>query len=357
MSKRRTGWKTPYPNPLPPVELPLEMAEDGWKILSRSPWYAMHPDGRLFPLVTKTIPKPWKNPDGYMIVGFIGKDGKHTRSSIHRLLMETFVPIPDELKHHEKLVVNHIDAIRDHNELSNLEWTTYRGNNLHAGMMGRTNRWHPMLVLDLETDQELFFESAIEYGRQHGLTKDAVLYRLRTDGQRVFPERRLYKMIHSPTPWMQVPEDLLIEFGVHRKVNIKLLETGEVKTFDTQKDLARWLNRSEGFVSQWLNTPGQPVCPGCFLLKYVSDRTPWREVMDPWGELADGGLERPIIVKEVETDKVSVYGSLAQVGKVYGMGITTVHYRVSAMPGKVKKGLAMGYYPKDKGSVLAATLK
>lgn len=52
----------------------------------------------------------------------------------HRVLMETFVPNPEN-----KPFINHIDSNTKNNDLSNLEWCTAKENVVHALKMGRMN--------------------------------------------------------------------------------------------------------------------------------------------------------------------------------------------------------------------------
>lgn len=61
--------------------------------------------------------------------------------SVHRLVAEAFVENPNNYP-----IVNHINSIRDDNYYENLEWTTYKGNAIHAfqngnrkGQLGEAN--------------------------------------------------------------------------------------------------------------------------------------------------------------------------------------------------------------------------
>lgn len=53
------------------------------------------------------------------------KDGKYYNKTIHRLVAEAFLPNPDNLP-----CVNHKDENRLNNHIDNLEWCTYRHNNI-----------------------------------------------------------------------------------------------------------------------------------------------------------------------------------------------------------------------------------
>jgi len=68
---------------------------------------------------------------GYMIVTLCSGNGKRQNKRVHRLLMEAFVPNPNQCKH-----INHIDADKLNNSLSNLEWVTPKQNASHAAKLG-----------------------------------------------------------------------------------------------------------------------------------------------------------------------------------------------------------------------------
>lgn len=58
----------------------------------------------------------------------------------HRMLAAMFIPIPKRLRdqgyQQENLVVNHIDGIKGHDEIDNLEWCTVKENMDHAILAG-----------------------------------------------------------------------------------------------------------------------------------------------------------------------------------------------------------------------------
>lgn len=67
---------------------------------------------------------------GYMWVSLC-KDGKSKTHSVHQLVAITFIENPDNLP-----AVNHIDADKTNNHISNLEWVTTQENQQHASRMG-----------------------------------------------------------------------------------------------------------------------------------------------------------------------------------------------------------------------------
>ena len=60
---------------------------------------------------------PFKNENGYILVGLTSDDGKQLKMLVHRLVALTYLPNPKNLPE-----VDHIDRKRDNNNLENLRW-------------------------------------------------------------------------------------------------------------------------------------------------------------------------------------------------------------------------------------------
>jgi hypothetical protein len=71
--------------------------------------------------------KPHKK-TGYCYVNITSVGGRRKHLLIHRLMMLAFDPIPNA----DDMDVNHIDGIKSHNILSNLEWMEHVDNIIHA---------------------------------------------------------------------------------------------------------------------------------------------------------------------------------------------------------------------------------
>lgn len=82
----------------------------------RGKWLKQIPDGDGYPRV-------------HLCVG-----GKRRKWQVHRLVAMAFIPNPEN-----KPAVNHIDACRTNNRVSNLEWVTHLENFIHALKMGHIN--------------------------------------------------------------------------------------------------------------------------------------------------------------------------------------------------------------------------
>lgn len=80
-----------------------------------------------------TVERPratWISSKGYVYVQLSIKDIRHN-VSVHHAVASAFIPNPEN-----KRTVNHIDGVKKHNTVSNLEWATYSENLKHAHRTG-----------------------------------------------------------------------------------------------------------------------------------------------------------------------------------------------------------------------------
>lgn len=92
--------------------------------------YLISKDGEVFSLKTNKYLKPTINGVGYYKVS-LTKENKVYTLTIHRILANNFIPNPKSKKY-----VNHINAIKTDNRLSNLEWCSSSENSVHAFKIG-----------------------------------------------------------------------------------------------------------------------------------------------------------------------------------------------------------------------------
>lgn len=100
--------------------------------------------------------------DGYLQVSLY-KNGKMKSKYIHRLVAEAFIPNPKSLPQ-----INHIDEVKDNNELSNLEWCTREYNNHYGTRIERFTQALSKKVraVNVETGEVITFNSTQEAGRK-----------------------------------------------------------------------------------------------------------------------------------------------------------------------------------------------
>ena len=97
--------------------------------------------------------------NGYPTVDLC-KNGIVHSCSVHRLVAETFIENPDNLK-----VVNHKNGIKTDNCVDNLEWVTYRENHWHArntGLLNNIGQHNNKCIKCVETD--MVFINSVKAG-------------------------------------------------------------------------------------------------------------------------------------------------------------------------------------------------
>lgn len=106
--------------------------------------------------------KPAYTKAGYLKV-VLCKNGMRYYKMLHRLVAETFIPNPNNFPQ-----VNHMDEIKDNNNVKNLEWCTSRYNNNHGTRIERSARTKSkkIIAVNVETGEVLTFNSGVEAMRK-----------------------------------------------------------------------------------------------------------------------------------------------------------------------------------------------
>ena len=116
--------------------------------------------------------------DGYYIAKFnVNKVSKSV--AVHRLVVETFIPNPDNLPE-----INHIDTNRQNNHVDNLEWITHENNIAHSVELGhykhyridnsnyRNTALHDYYSVNPDKTKEIL----VRPGHQNGHARKIALY-------------------------------------------------------------------------------------------------------------------------------------------------------------------------------------
>lgn len=112
------------------------------------PTYVVSETGRVFSSKkngTHREISPVINRDGYVDFFINHRDGNRKHKYAHRLVAELFVPNPEKLPE-----VNHKDINKENNTFSNLEWTTRKGNQMHASEAGKWQKLKPEYRKEIE---------------------------------------------------------------------------------------------------------------------------------------------------------------------------------------------------------------
>ncbi len=111
-----------------------------------------------------------KDGNGYIVVN-LRKLGTSEVSFVHVLVATAFIPNPCHYP-----MVNHIDGDKTNNDVSNLEWTTYSYNNLHALYHHlRKPRGTPVMQMTEDGDIIEVYASASEAERITGISAKSIL--------------------------------------------------------------------------------------------------------------------------------------------------------------------------------------
>ena len=138
-----------------------------WKdVIGFEGLYMVSDDGQICSLCsgrwkTKRMRKLISDKDGYMTV-CLKKNGKYTNKKVHRLVAEAFIPNVNS-----EPCINHKDCNRANNHVTNLEWCSYRYNNLYMDKYKASNK--PVNKLDDNGNVIKSYESMKAAGLDNGI--------------------------------------------------------------------------------------------------------------------------------------------------------------------------------------------
>ena len=300
--------------------------------------YAITSGGKhIYSLITRREMKQRLRPNGYMEVSIKGDDGVQRSAGVHRLVASVFVDKP-RVPGKTRLVVNHIDGVKTNNDYRNLEWITYKENAEHAGVLGLTDKCKPISIRDCVTGVVKKYPSFIEAAKDLGVTKDNIAWRFRKEDEaKVYPELKQYRLGHDDRPWKnpcfingEAPAK-----GNQKPVLIKCLKTNIITKYDRISDYAKTINVSPALFTKWLNMSGQPVLPGLFQMKLVSDPEPWRKVLNPKEEELSWGHQKRVKAVNVATGEVEEFESAVDCARKLGILTSTLNLRLKSEGNKV----------------------
>lgn len=109
--------------------------------------YAVTSCGKVWSYRRKKFLSPSHDQGGYLMVN-LSVGGKVKTQYIHRLVAEAYIPNPEG-----KPQVDHLDEVKEHNNIQNLTWAT-PGENSRRSNTGRKRTWEskarPIYCVELD---------------------------------------------------------------------------------------------------------------------------------------------------------------------------------------------------------------
>ena len=303
--------------------------------------YAVTRSGKVLNKLENRFLKGSRNAAGYYNFRLKGDSGLTHTWGRHRLLCCVFKPRLDM----ENLYVNHKNGIKGDDRLNNLEWITPQGNVEHAGKLGITNKCLPIQTYCVRTKDIKNYPSVSACARDVGLSKDAVLYRIKFPSTKVFPEGKCYRQ-HSNCEWDVGNIDIaaILNNGTNKHVTVRFLLTGEVIGFEKMSHLASYLKCPLPTLSVWLKYDNQPVLPGFIQLQFTARLTEWREVSDVYLELERFTGNSCVVSVNVNNNTVKTFETAAKCATYFNISPTCLNYRLREGKDKIFSGHLFYYY-------------
>lgn len=267
-----------------------------------------------------------RNTSGYYVCSLVNDCQCRRQVSRSRVLCTTFKYRDD----HKFLQIDHVNCNKGDDRLENLEWVTGKENCRRASKNGLYKGAHPVRVRDYASGIVTTYPSIAAAGRDLGLNKDMMLYRLESGDGRVYPEGKQYKFAEDLTNW-EDREDAQFDidtFGVCKKALVRNLETGEVTEFEKLSDLAKVLKVSLAALSTRLSNEKHPIFRGLNQVKLKSDKSEWRVPENAILELCGNIADFPIVVVNASTGEKTLYIRQIDCASEHNLRVSTLNYRV-----------------------------
>lgn len=305
--------------------------------------YLITEDGLVYNRKLKRILRGSKNPAGYRNVRISSNEGIVLTWGIHRLLAYVFIPYVGDLNN---LVVNHIDGNKSNNSLSNLEWTTHKGNLEHAGRTGLSSKCTPISIRNAITGEVKDYPSITECSRHIGVHKDTINYRVTIGEERVFLDGCQYR-VKTDKPWY-MPKDLgiaMLANTTSKSIQMLDIRTGKVTTYDKLSDLSSHLKISPSSITRLLTVTDQPVITGLKQLKMTEDTNDWINYDHPYLELEKTTGKRVVVIINDQTKEEFILESAADCADIMFLKPTAMNYRLKSKGSTVySDGFRYCYY-------------
>jgi len=284
----------------------------------------------------------FKTSQGYVRIRLLSDSLNSCAVGLHRLLGIVFIAIPDYLKKFSmgKLVIHHIDAVKDNNNIiddpekglkCNLEWATYSENSNHSITLGTLRCAKPILIKDIDTGEIVEYPSIGKCAKAMGMSHHKIQYRLAIGEKRIFPERKQYRYASENVKWY-TPDDVekcMMQNRVHKRVIMKHIPSGDTREFDKVTDLAAHLKWAISTISVRLKTH-PALLPGFVQIKWSWDKRPWVKVEDLYKMYNTTNKRKSIKRINIKTGEEKYYSYAIECARDNAILPTTLNNRLKS---------------------------
>lgn len=195
-----------------------------------------------------------------------------------------------------------------------------------------------VLVKDVTTGEITEWLSISQFANFIGLSKDAIIWRLKDTDQRVYPELKQYKYKGDYSPWRELTDEEksgLVRQGNANIIFVRDLIANETLKFNSQFEMANALNISCPTVTLWLVKRPTEIKGQRYLVHRGLTEPTWRKVESIAKEVANSSKCHRVVVVTNPEGSDDTFLSAVDAGSRYGLKATTVNWRLKSNGDKV----------------------
>lgn len=284
----------------------------------------------------------------YLRATMYNDDKKLCAVAIHRLMGLTFKRPEGDIS---KLQVHHIDGIKYHNHIDNLEWVTCKKNIRLARSYYGSRKHIPCQLKHAETGEVFNFGNVSDAAKFIGIHRTTLISRIekRRDGF-VFPEGYAVRYGSSDAEWplsQEMEEEISLYYS--KPLLVKNLVTGTVNEVPTLNDARKYIPYTVGTLCELVNNPTQPSCWGknghIYLVIKKYPKKEFRHVTDPYKDLAEQNKHRRLVYAiNVVTNEKRLYETTQHCADDFGLLKTTLNWRLKKKVPRVYNDWIFRYF-------------
>lgn len=316
--------------------IPCPLAGDGFFISKTCEYISVNKDGDVFNRLRLyyryNTPSPTIEDSRYVYFTIFS-----LRFKIHEIVTETFLSkSPHDDK--KKLMVNHIDGIKDNNCLDNLEWVTYSGNMVHALEMGLRTDNMPILVKDLRDGKITRYYGYSVFAESLGLNRSAMWTFMNSSVKnKIFAD--YYSVIKEGEEWYDINPGTAVQYSCKYSNEYYVLDT--IKNISYTFESLSYFSEITGIDSRTISSnlkkrsdKKEPAVTREFKYWFLSDlpsidRTKANKVIKPRSDYRVVHKERPILVTNLRTGVVKEYPGFKELCEEWGVSKNTLQKYLS----------------------------